>query len=348
VRIAIVGVGWAGRRHAEAIRELAEHPGAEVHLTCLVDNDADFLAQQAAELGVSKTYQTLAAALADPVIDAVSICTPHHLHREHAVAAARAKKHVLVEKPMALRVEEATEMIDAADANGVRLYVAESRTYAPQTRFLREAVRTGRPIGEVTCAAFAEGFRAPDFGYAGRRTWLTRPELGGTGTWMLHGIHSMAALRHIFGEVAAVFLHEHHAASFRRPDIEGTVSGLLALESGVPVTVTQTCESRLWGTLGGFVVHGDRGSIRATDQGYQVFEADAPRGAAAPSPQPYPEAALSPYAQEIADFAAYAAGVSEGPTTGRSERRSLAIVQAGYESARTGQPVVLRERFGDL
>ena len=62
----------------------------------------------------------------------------------------------------------------------------------------------------------------------------------------------------------------------------------------------------------------------------------------------YPEIALSSYAQEIEAFADYVAGISEGPTTGYSERRSLAIIQAGYESARTGKPVHLEERFGEL
>jgi predicted dehydrogenase len=57
---------------------------------------------------------------------------------------------------------------------------------------------------------------------------------------------------------------------------------------------------------------------------------------------------LSEYAQEMEAFADYVAGVSVGPTTGESERRSLAIVQAGYESAQSGQPVNLRRRFGNL
>jgi len=62
----------------------------------------------------------------------------------------------------------------------------------------------------------------------------------------------------------------------------------------------------------------------------------------------YHEEPLSSYAQEMEAFADYVGGISVGPTTAESERRSLAIVQAGYESARGGRPVNLKERFGDL
>ena len=110
LRIAIIGVGWAGTRHVEAIREL----GRKVTVDCLVDGDADFLKAKSEELRVQKTYVDIDDVLADPEVDAVSVCLPHALHCEVAVAAAGAGKHVLCEKPMALTVEEATRMTKAA------------------------------------------------------------------------------------------------------------------------------------------------------------------------------------------------------------------------------------------
>jgi UDP-N-acetyl-2-amino-2-deoxyglucuronate dehydrogenase len=352
LRIAIVGAGWAGSRQVEAIRELNEDPEQrapglpKAHVECLVDSDAAYLREKAAALGVGKTYVDFHHALDDPDVDAVSICTPHHLHCEMAIAAAEAKKHVLVEKPMAMTVEEATRMIEAAEAAGVTLYVAESRTYDAQARLLHEVVKTGRHVGELTAASLMQGFRAPNFGYPGRRSWLTLPEQGGTGTWTLHGIHSMAMLRYVLGEVEAVYVQEHHASSFQRPDIEGTMTGLLSMASGIHVSILQTSEVRLPGNLGGFTIHGDRGSIRAWNDGYQVYD-DADRSGIEPPVQRYP-AQLSEHALEIDAFAGHVAGIAEGFTTGRSERRTLAIVQAGYESAQSGRPIHLRERFGAI
>ena len=341
LRIAIIGVGWAGTRHVEAIREL----GRKLTVDCLVDNDPDHLETKAEELGVRKTYTKIDDVLADPEVDAVSICLPHALHHEVAVAAANAGKHVLCEKPIAMTVEEATSMIEAAEAANVKLYVAENVSYTPMSRFLREIVQSGRYIGEIVSASVVNGFRGVPYGYPGRRAWLSTPETGGTGTWMLHGIHSMAQLRFILGEVESVYMKEHHARSFDRTDVEGTMSGLLTTKGGFQVAVVQTCEVRLKGRLGGYVVHGDKGSIWASEDGCEVFGEEL---AEQPIRLDYPQSPLSDYALEMDAFADYVSNGVEGPTTGHSERRSLAIVQAGYESARSGQPVDLKARFGEL
>jgi predicted dehydrogenase len=308
----------------------------------LVDNDADHLRATAEELHIGKTYTDYVDALADAHVDAVSICTPHALHCPMAIQATQAGKHILCEKPMALTVSEATQMIEAARAHNVRLYVAESAVYTPLARTLREIVRTGRHIGQLTFASVVAGFRGTQYGYPGRRAWLSTPELGGTGTWMLHGIHTVALLRYALGDVAEVYARQHRAPSFSRTDLEGTVSALLTLESGVQVALVQSPETRLKGRLGGYTICGDHGSIRAWDEGYDVF---ADGGV---ETHPYPPQALSSYAQEIEAFADLVAGLAAGPTTAESERRSLAVIQAGYESIESGHPVRIRDRFGEL
>jgi predicted dehydrogenase len=250
-------------------------------------------------------------------------------------------------------------MIEAAERAGVRLYVAENEPYTPRARMLRDLVRSGEPIGEVTFASLTLGHRMPTFAYPGRRAWLGQPELGGSGTWLLHGVHYVAHLRYVLGEVATVYMGEHKASSFQRRDVEGTMHGLLTLESGVPVAVAVSSETRVPEALRGYVIHGERGSLRATWERCEVFLSGSGGGAGGAGRSggtggadrtilEYPEERPSAYALELEAFADYVAGASEGPTTGRSERRSLAVVQAGYESARCGLPVRLRERFGPL
>jgi predicted dehydrogenase len=342
LRLAIVGVGWAGMRQAQAVAEL----GSGVEVVALADNDADFLTARATELGISRLYTRYEELLAYPHIDAVSICTPHGLHCSMAIAAARAGKHVLVEKPIALTVEEAGRMIDAADQAGVTLYVAENLAYSARSRYLRQLVQSGEPIGAVTAALLVAGFRAENFVYAGRREWLTRPEAGGTGTWMLHGIHSMAELRVIFGEVETIYLREHKTASFQRRDLEGTVTGILTLASGLPIAFVQSSETPLSGDLGGYFIHGERGSVVAGKSQARIHLTDA-----APMTSQvvdYPVHRFSEYAQEMAAFVAAVQSGQEGLTSGRSERRTLAIIQAGYESIASGLAVDLQTRFGAL
>ncbi|MFC1712063.1 Gfo/Idh/MocA family protein [Candidatus Poribacteria bacterium] len=340
LRIAIIGIGWAGARHVGAIREL----GRKITVDCIVDNDADFLKSKAEELGISRTYTNFQDALADTEIDAVSICLPHALHCPVALEAAAAGKHILCEKPIALTVEDATRMIDAAEKHGVKLYVAENLPYTPMSKFARKLVLSQVYTGELTFASFLAGFQAQQYGYPGRRAWLSTLELGGTGSWMLHGIHSMAQLRYILGDVETVYMQEHHASSFERTDLEGTMSGLFTMESGIHVSVVQTCETR--SPHKGYVIYGDKGVARISSEGCEIHSSNSPDEP--PRFFSYPDEALSDYAQEMEAFADYVAGTAVGPTTAENERRSLAIVQAGYESAKTGQPICLKERFGQL
>jgi len=164
---------------------------------------------------------------------------------------------------------------------------------------------------------------------------------------LLNGIHTVARLRYILGEVAVVYMGEHKGPSFSREDVEGTMSGLLTLESGVHVWVLQSPETRLRGVFSGFRLHGEEGSVIATDERY-AFLGNEAVGADPLEWHGFPDAELSSYALELLAFRQAVAGRAIGPTTGESERRSLSVVQAGYESAASGKPIHLRERFGPL
>ena len=214
-------------------------------------------------------------------------------------------------------------MIEAAEANGVTLFVAENQAYSARARYLREVVQSGEPIGALTAASLMAGFRSENFGYAGRRDWLTRPEAGGTGTWMLHGIHSMAELRVIFGPGAKAKSRPFTCAStradsFQRRDIEGTVTGLLTLSSGLAVSIVQSSETRLPDALAGYVLHGERGSIHAGPEQATLYLAAA--DSSSPQTIAYPQSPLSTYAQEIQAFVEAVQHGEGGLTDGRSER----------------------------
>lgn len=340
IGLAVVGVGWAGRRQAEAVAELGSHEDPSVsdriRVVLLVDNDADHLEAEAKALGVGEYVTDLARALAHPDVDAVSIATPHKYHADHVLASVRSGMHTMVEKPMATDVVAASEMIAAADENEVTLYVAENEVY---TSFVDTTLDLLPEIGQPIHGSIRGPFRKEgNHGYPGRRNWLTRPEEGGTGQWALNGIHTVAQLRAILGEVDTVYMREHHAESFAAQGIEGTMVGLLAMSDGPLVDIVQTAEFSLGMSL---VIHGDRGTIHVTKD-YIELSGDSEHRVDLPTD------GLSSYARELLAFADHLEGRQEGPTDGRSGLRSLAVVQAGYESAAAGMPINLAERFGDI
>lgn len=339
MRVAIAGVGWAGTRHVEAIREL----GRKLTVDCLVDNDATFLAEKSIELDVRKTHPTVESAIADPDVDAISICLPHRHHCDVAVAAAEAGKHVLVEKPMAMTVDEATRMIKAAARCGTTLFVAENLPYSSMSRTLRAFVQEGHPIGEIVAVSVVAGFRAEQYGYPGRRAWLSTPEEGGSGQWLPNGIHTIAQVRYVFGEIQDVYLRHHHSSRVDRTDVEATLTGTLTTEAGFSITLVQSREVFLKGRLGGLILYGDRGSVRTDRDGYELFDADG-QG----ERLEWPVSDLSDYALEMEAFVDAVSGDTWGPTTAESERRSLAVVMAGYESAEREERIRLSEAYGDL
>ena len=131
----------------------------------------------AEEFGVEKRYASYEALLADPQVQAVYIATPHPMHAEWAIRAAEAKKHVLVEKPIAMNYAEAMTMTEAARANGVFLMEAFMYRCHPQIAKLKELIQS-KVIGDVRIIQATFSFKGPAPDADSR---LVRGDLGGGG-----------------------------------------------------------------------------------------------------------------------------------------------------------------------
>jgi predicted dehydrogenase len=142
--ICVIGSGRAGMIHARNFSRGVK--GAR--LVSLADPHAPTLQEAQRELEVETGYADFTRALADSRVDAVVVVTPTSLHRDIVLKAARAGKHVLCEKPMAMDVRECDEMIAACDAAGVKLQIGFMRRYDDSFRAAKERVESGE-IGEV-------------------------------------------------------------------------------------------------------------------------------------------------------------------------------------------------------
>lgn len=152
IRIGMVGVGFIGMIHFLAYRKVQ---GAKVVALCERDRkrlSGDWTGLRGnfgppgekMDLSGVKQYEELDRLLADPDIDLIDICTPTHLHAPMVLAALKAGKNVLVEKPIALKVEDADAMVAAARAAGRLFMVAQVLPFFPEFAFAADAVRSGR------------------------------------------------------------------------------------------------------------------------------------------------------------------------------------------------------------
>ncbi len=175
IGIGAIGCGGIAGGHLPAYRELE---GIETVAVCDIDEQA--ARGRAEEFDVPAVYSDWRELLADERVDAVSVLLPHHLHRDVAVAAAEAGKHVLTEKPMATSLGETDDMIAAAEAAGVVLMVGQILRFRPANIKARELIRDGA-IGEVRNILRRRLGKSGEF----RSKWARKPEEAGG--WVLYG-----------------------------------------------------------------------------------------------------------------------------------------------------------------
>ena len=138
IRVALVGCGRISANHFDAIQKVDG-----VRLTAVADSDED-RARTAGAAQRVPWYSSYAELLKHADCDVVTICTPSGLHSSQGIAAARAGKHVITEKPMSITLEQADALVQACDDAGVRLFVVKQNRLNPSIQLLKRAVDKGR------------------------------------------------------------------------------------------------------------------------------------------------------------------------------------------------------------
>lgn len=342
MKLIVVGAGWAGERHVQAAGAL-EREGADVHVAALVDVDADHLHAKAGDWGIAATYTDLPSALdVHPDAGAVVLATPHHVHREGTEQAAAAGRHVLVEKPMALTLEDADAMVEASRRAGTTLMVAESARYERWAMAVRGVIESGE-IGQVLSGRFNLIPRGrKTYQYPGRRAWLADPAVCGGGIWMLNGIHVMSAARMLLGEVTSISAREVRSPEFQS-ELEATVVALVSFDSGAVITMTVSAELRGYGRYGDLVLFGSEGTLEVNwRHGNEVKVHTDGEPKTVPYAPDQRAGAPGSFVRQMEEFLGAISENRQPYTSGPSERNSLAAILAGYESIRTAQPVTPR------
>ncbi len=208
VRVGIIGLGGMANVHCEAIATVEQ-----VELVAVADLLPEKRREFMDEYGVPRSYGSHEELLRDDEIDAVAVTLGHHLHHRLTVDACNAGKHVLVEKPMAINLEQCDDMVAAAAANGVKLMLGYTQHFYATSMKAKEILDSGELgpiITAVACMCKNWGFSARPPQY--------RSRFHGGGMWMTNGVHVVDRLTWMMASQAvsvsaAIGTRAHYQAS---------------------------------------------------------------------------------------------------------------------------------------
>ena len=327
MNMAVIGVGF-GQFH---IRGILNDP-ARFHLSMICDQDVERINKEMLNrLKIPSTCRIVSdyhATLSDSAIHAVVVSLPHHLHEQACVEAARAGKHIIVDKPIARTLAEADHIIQEAAKNKVTLMVAYNQRFSPMYQKIRELVSSGaigQPVYAIT--RHNQNFNPP----AGAN-WRSKTSVGG-GCVMGSGVHNLDLMRWFFGEPQEVF-----AYGTRDPQrLEAEVAASISFRYRSGLVVNFSCNWGAHGALNGFewgewAVFGARGDIAMRNETLQVGREF---GKTTESITPDASACETLWVH-------FANSISNGTkplTNGLDARASLSLVLKIYESMEKGCPV---------
>lgn len=197
----------------------------------------------AAEFG-GRGHETVEALATDPDVEAIYVATPHQMHVEHVVAAVKAGKHVLVDKPLAVSLSDGARMVDAAQAAGVHLIVGPSHSFDAPVQLAREIIESG----EFGRLRMVQAFNYTDFLYRPRRPEELVTSEGG-GVIFSQAVHQIDVVRLLAGGLATSVAAVTGAWDRERPT-EGAYSALVTFDGGIFASLTYSgyahFDSDLW------------------------------------------------------------------------------------------------------
>src|SRR5215211_3848016 len=357
LRFGVLGCGVIGPHHARAIAGLKSAEPVAV-----ADVDLESAEELAGEYGCS-AYASLTEMLSDADLDAVCVCTPSGMHAADAIEALKAGKDVVIEKPVDVTLKAVDRLIEVQRATGGKVAVVSQHRFDAATRAVHEAVTRGE-FGRLTSgSAEVRWWRSQSYYDSGgwRGTW----ELDGGGVLINQAIHTIDLLQWLMGPVVEVTAYTGLLAH-ERIEVEDTAVAILKFAGGALGTIVATTAAYP-GLTARITVQGGRGSAVIEDDELRYFHAagegkeggayGAGRGeneaeqimaryggASGPGAGSDPGSLSMAHRDQIRDFVE---AVREGrePSINLEEgRRPLAIIQALYESARTGGPVRIKER----
>lgn len=232
IRFGIIGCGMISNFHAKALEEMEN-----AELVAAFDTNKTS-ANSFAKKHECKAFYEVEQMLRPEIIDAVCICTPSGLHAPLTLMACKAKIHVLVEKPMALNVEDAMQIVETARECNVKVGVVSQLRFSEGIQQLKKCIEEGT-LGKLIFGNITmHYYRNPD--YYTSSDWRGTWRMDGGGALMNQGIHGMDILRYLMGDIKNV--NGRIKTRVHKIEVEDTAVAIVEYENGALGTVSaSTC-----------------------------------------------------------------------------------------------------------
>lgn len=330
LRVAIMGLGSYGTRVAEAMRDCKK-----AKLVGVVSGTPSKIKDWQAKYNIPEkncyNYETFDAIKNNPDIDAVYVITPNSLHHDYAIRVAKAGKHVICEKPMALNAKEGQEMVDACKKANVKLLVGYRMHFEPKTL---EIIRM-RKAGEFGKILFFQGLSG--FSIGDPTQWRLNKQLAGGGSLMDIGIYSINGSRYMIGEDPIwVTAQETKTDTVKfKEGVDETIQFQLGFPGGAVASCLSTYKMN---NLDRFFLNGDKGFAELQPAtGYGPTKGRTNKG----------ELTQPPTTHQTVQMEEMAGIILEGkepivPVNGEEAVKDLKIIDAIYQACKTGKKIELR------
>ena len=349
IKVGVIGVGNISNEHIQAY---LRNPDVELYAFC--DINEEQLNKMGDKYGVSRRFTDMNDLLALPEIDAVSVCTWNAAHAPCTIAALNAGKHVLCEKPMSISKEYAEEMKATAERNGKLLMIGFVRRFGNDCAILQDFINNDY-FGELYYAKATYLRRNGNPG-----GWFGNKELSGGGPLIDLGVHVIDLVRYLMGKPKAVSVY---GATFNklgnRPNIKGKeayssvgrsendicnvedlASGMIRFDNGAVLHIEASFSLNIKAPEGKIELFGTKAGAKldpelemyAEENGYMTNVT-----LTAPTALSFDNL----FKNEIDHFVSCVKGEAECLAPAEDGVELMAILDALYESARTGHEVVL-------
>jgi predicted dehydrogenase len=330
LRVVIMGLGSYGRRVADAMQSCTR-----AKLVGVISGTPSKIANWRAKYNIPEkncyNYENFDNIKNNPDIDAVYVITPNGLHKEQSIRVARAGKHVICEKPMAVNATEAQEMVDACKAANVKLLIGYRMHFEPKTLEIVK-MRMDGELGKIRFFQGLSGFTIGD-----PNQWRLNKQLAGGGAMMDIGIYSINGSRYMTGE-EPIWVTAQETKTDTAKFKEG-VDETIQFELGFPSGAVASCLSTYnMNNLDRFFVTGDKGyGLLNPATGYGPIEGETNKGKLTQPHKTHQTVQMDEMAAIIFD-----GKKAVIPVDGEEGIKDMKIIEAIYEAVRTGRSTEIK------